>query len=90
MLSRVERFMSLRETLLATLIRFSFRFERFFPYVIRMYINRKLTLYQHDGRISDYFVKAQRRDRYHYTFQIDLLLDQHNLREVIRRYEWKS
>jgi hypothetical protein len=90
MSSRVERFMSLRETLFVTLIRFSFHFERFFPYIIRMYINRKLATYQHDGRLSNYFVKAQRRDRYHYIFQIDLLLDQHNLREVIRRYELAS
>lgn len=82
--------MSLRETLFATLVRFSFQFERFFPYVIRIYINRKLAPYQHDGRLTDYIVKAQRRDRYHYTFQIDLILNQDNLQEVIRQYERKS
>jgi hypothetical protein len=82
--------MSLKEVLFSTLIRVSFRFERFFPYVIRVYINRKLADYQQDGRITDYRVKATRRDRYHYTFQIDLFLDKHNLQEVIAQYERKS
>jgi hypothetical protein len=82
--------MSLREFLLSTLIQFSFRFERFFPYIIRRYITRKLDDYQQDGRITDYTVKAARRDRFHYIFQIDLLLDKDNLTEVIRQFERKS
>jgi hypothetical protein len=82
--------MSLRELLLSCLIRFAFRFERFFPYAVRLLLNRKLGEYQKEGRITDYTVRAGRRARNHYLFQIDLTLDEDNMRGVIARYERKS
>jgi hypothetical protein len=82
--------MSLREALFSSLIRFAFRFERFFPYAIRLMLNRKLGEYQKAGHITDYMVRAGRRARHHYSFQIDLTLDEDDVREVIARYERKS
>ena len=82
--------MNLKEALFSSFIRFSFRFERFFPHFIRLFLNRKLGEYQKEGQITGYKVRSRRRGRYHYTFQIDLLLDENNLKEVIEKYEWKS
>ena len=82
--------MSLKESLFSSLIRFSFRFERFFPHFIRLFLNRKLGEYKKEGQITDYQVKARRRDRYHYSFQIDLILNENNIMEVVEKYERKS
>jgi hypothetical protein len=82
--------MSLKEALFSSLIRFSFRFERFFPYFVSLFLNRKLDEYKKEGQITDYNVKVKRRDRYHYLFQIDLILNENNIMEVVDRYERKS
>ena len=82
--------MTVMETLLSGLVRLAFRFERFFPYAVRLFVNRKLGGYKNAGQITDYQIKAERRGRYHYLFQIDLTLNEDNVREVIARYERKS
>jgi hypothetical protein len=82
--------MSFKESLFSSLVRFSFRFERFFPHVVRLFLNRKLGEYKKRGQITDYKVRARRRDRYHYSFQIDLILDENNIMEVVDTYERKS
>ena len=76
--------MSLKEILYTSLIRFSFRFERFFPYIIRDFLNRTLSTYRDDGKITDYLVRAGRRGRYHYTIPIDLTLDEAIVKEVMK------
>ena len=85
----VTRSMGLKESLFSSLVRFSFRFERFFPHVARLFLNRKLGEYKKRGQITDYTVKAGRRARYHYLFQIDLILNEANVMEVIEKYERK-
>ncbi|UCH02174.1 MAG: hypothetical protein JSV20_10305 [Candidatus Bathyarchaeota archaeon] len=82
--------MSFKESLFSNLIRFSFRFERFFPYAVRLFLNRKLGEYKKEGQITDYTVRAMRRDRYHYSFQVDLIVDENKLMEVVENYERKS
>lgn len=54
------------------IIRLSFRFERLFPQLIKFYLGRKLRQYKKKGVITDYKIKAGRKGRYHYTFEIDL------------------
>ena len=67
--------MGIREYIASLLVKVSFRFERFFPQIIKFFVNRKLEEYKKRGLISDYRVKARRKGRYHYSFIIDLSLD---------------
>jgi hypothetical protein len=78
------------EVLYSGLVRTVFRFERFFPYVVRLFANRKLSEYKAVGRITDYQIRAGRQGKHHYLFQIDLALDEDNIRDVITGYERKS
>lgn len=82
--------MSVKDVLFSALIRFSFRFERFFPYILRAFIIRKLGEYQRNGMLADYTVRAARRGRHHFAVQIDLYLEEKNVWEVIAKYERKS
>ena len=66
--------MTLIERITSHLIKFSFKFERFFPQFIKFFLNRKLKEYKQMGALTDYRVKAKRRGRYHYLFEVDLFL----------------
>ena len=66
--------MTLIERITSDLIKFSFKFERFFPQFIKFFLNRKLKEYKQMGALTDYGVKAKRRGRYHYLFEVDLFL----------------
>ena len=52
----------------------AFRFEFFFPQFIGYFVGQKLKDYKEKGLIEDYKVKAKRRGRYHYLFDVDLFL----------------
>jgi hypothetical protein len=67
--------MGLSEWMTSNLVKFSFKFERFFPQFIRFYLNRKLSEYKQRDILADYDVKARRRGKYHYTFEVDLTLE---------------
>ena len=62
------------QTILSGLINFSFRFERYFPQIIRLFLYRQLVEYREKGFIHHYDVDADWKDKYHYSFQIDLFL----------------
>ncbi|MGA1975548.1 MAG: hypothetical protein ABSG92_07925 [Conexivisphaerales archaeon] len=57
------------------LVRASFRFERFFPRLVKLYMGRQLKKYKERGTISDYRIRAKRVKKYHYVFEVDLFLD---------------
>ena len=52
----------------------AFRFEFFFPQFIGYFVGQKLKDYKEKGLIEDYKVKAKRRGRNHYLFDVDLFL----------------
>ena len=56
-------------------IRLAFRFERFFHLFIGYYLDKKLEEYRRRRLITDYKVRAGRKGRYHYLFEVDLLLN---------------
>jgi len=62
------------ERLAPGLIRLFFRLERFFPRFIRFLLTRRLREYKERGVIVDYKVKAERIDRFHYRFEVELFL----------------
>jgi len=66
--------MGFRVRITSNLVKFSFRLERLFPQFIKFFINRKLKEYKNRGLISAYKVKAKRRGKYRYSFNINLLL----------------
>ena len=70
----VNVMMGLRDWTASNLIKFSFKFERFFPQFIKFYLNRKLNEYKQRDILTDYYVKAKRKGKYHYTFEVDLIL----------------
>jgi hypothetical protein len=49
-------------------------FERFFPQFVRFSLNRRLKEAKKRGVITNYKVKAIRKAKYHYVFEIDLYL----------------
>jgi len=63
------------EQIAAGLIRFSFSLERFFPRFAKFLLVRKLKEYKERGVIADYKVKAERKKKYHYSFEVDLFLE---------------
>ena len=63
------------ESMLPSLIKLSFKFEIFFPRFIKIFINRKLKEYKETGALTDYKVRAKRRGRFHYFFELDLYLN---------------
>jgi hypothetical protein len=74
--------MGMREQLLSGLIRLSFQFERFYPQVIKIYFDRKLEEYKEKGIISDYGVDADYIGSFHYSFTIDLFLDEEEVKNI--------
>jgi hypothetical protein len=62
-------------SLLSSLIKFSFRLEFFFPQFIKFFISRKLKEYQEKGVLADYKVRAKRKGRHHYFFELDLFVN---------------
>ena len=66
--------MGLRERITSGFIKFSFKFERFSPQFIKLFLNRKLKEYKKKGALTDYGVKAKRKGKYHYLFEVDLFL----------------
>jgi hypothetical protein len=66
--------MRVREHVTSGLVRLSFRFERFFPQFIKLFLNRRLKEYKKKGIIAGYRVKAQRKGRNHYRLEVDLTL----------------
>jgi hypothetical protein len=63
------------ESILPRLIKLSFKFEIFFPRLIKLFINQKLKEYKEMGKLTDYKFKAKRKGKYHYFFELDLLLN---------------
>lgn len=61
--------------MLRGLVKLSLKFEILFPRVIKFFINRKLKEYKETGALTDYKVKAKRRGRFHYFFELDLFLN---------------
>jgi len=57
-------------SMLPSLIKLSFKFEMLFPQFIKFFINRKLKEYKETGALTDYKVKAKRRGRFHYFFEL--------------------
>ena len=47
-------------------------FEPLFPQLAAQYLNSKLREYRKRRVLSDYEVKAGRKGRYHYVFEVDL------------------
>jgi len=76
--------MKIGEHIASLLIKSSFRLERFFPQFVRFFLNRKLKEYKKKGVISDYKVKAKRKGKYHYLFEVDLFL---KLEREVRSHE---
>jgi hypothetical protein len=70
-----------KEQAASAFIRLSFRFERFFPQVIKLFLNRKLKEYKERGLISSYRIQAWRRGKYHYSFVIEVELEDYNKQE---------
>lgn len=67
--------MGIDEKFASGLVKFSFKLERFFPKFIKFYLNRKLKEYKKKGLITDYKVKARRKEKHHYFFEISLFLE---------------
>lgn len=67
--------MGIRERIISGLIKVSFRLEGFFPQFIKFYLNRKLREYEKKEVLTDYNIKAKRRGKYHYSFEVDLFLN---------------
>lgn len=65
----------MKENMLRGLIKLSLKFEVLFPRFIKFFINRKLKEYKETGALTDYKVKAKRRGRFHYFFELDLFLN---------------
>lgn len=66
------KYMGLRESLINDLTKLALQFEVLFPRYIKFFIDRSLKKYKKRGLISDYSTKAHRKEKYHYTFEIDL------------------
>ncbi len=81
----VGKSMSLKEAFFSSLIRFSFRFERFFPRFITLFLNRRLKEYKQKGALTDYRVKAKRRGKYHYNFEVDLFLNKSEVNRFLNK-----
>lgn len=67
--------MGLDERIASDLTKVAFRFERFFPQFVKFSLNRRLKEAKKSGIIADYKVKAARKGKYHYVFEIDLNLE---------------
>ena len=66
--------MGISESAVSVFAKIGFRFEFFFPQFIGFFIGRKLKDYKEKGLLDDYRVKAKRRGKYHYLFDLDLFL----------------
>lgn len=67
--------MEIRELIISSFIKVSFRFERFFPQFIKLFLNRRLGEYKDKGVLTEYKVKTKRRGKYHYSFEVDLFVN---------------
>ena len=54
------------------LIKLAFSLERFSPQFVKFFLNRKLKEYKKKDAITSYKVKAGRKGKYHYLFEVDL------------------
>ena len=68
------KLMGIIESSVSVLVKLAFRFEMLFPQFIKFLLNRKLKEYKEKGEITDYKVKAKRKGKYHYSFEVDLFL----------------
>ena len=66
--------MGIIESSVSVFVKLAFRFEIFFPEVLKFFLNRKLKEYKRKGVITDYEVKAKRKGKYHYFLEVDLFL----------------
>jgi hypothetical protein len=57
------------------LVKAAFRFERFFPVLVKLYVGRQLKKYKERGTIYDYKIRSRRVKKHHYVFQVDLSLN---------------
>ncbi len=71
--------------ILSGLIKFSFRFERFFPQFIKIFLSRQLAEYRKNEIIHDYSVDAVWRSKYHYFFTINLLLGEKEVETWLKK-----
>jgi hypothetical protein len=67
--------MKLSNSFVTVFSKIAFRFEFFFPRFIGYFISQKLKEYKQKGWLEDYKVKAIRREKYHYFFDMDLFLN---------------
>jgi len=66
--------LGVKEHVASAFIGISLRFERFFPQIIKFFMNKKLRGYKEKGWISNYKIQARRKGKYHYSFIVDLSL----------------
>jgi len=66
--------MGILDSSVSVFTKIGFRFEFFFPQFIGFFIGRKLKEYKEKGLIEDYTIKAKRRGKYHYLFDLDMFL----------------
>ena len=62
------------DSAISVFTRIAFRFEYFYPQFIGYVIGQKLKEYKEKGLIEEYKVKAKRRGKYHYLFELNLFL----------------
>ena len=67
--------MGIIESSVFVFVKLAFRFEIFFPQVFKLFLNRKLKEYKEKGVIADYKVRTKRKGKYHYRFDVDLLIE---------------
>lgn len=67
--------MGFLDSVITVFSKIAFRFEFFFPQFIGYYVGQKLKEYKEKGWIEDYKVKAKRREKYHYFFDVDLFVN---------------
>jgi hypothetical protein len=70
---------------LSGLIKFSFRFERFFPQFIKIFLSRQLAKYRKDGVIHDFKVDAVWRSKYHYFFTFNLSMGEKEVETWLKK-----
>jgi hypothetical protein len=73
------------KNLLPGLIKFSFRFERYYPQVIKFFLNRKLVEYREKGFIHDHNIEADWKGKHHYSFKIDMFLGEKEVETWLKK-----
>ncbi len=67
--------MEIVDRIVYDLVGLAFKLDWLFPPFIRLFLDRKLKEYKEKGIISDYEVRAGRKEKFHYVIQVDLFLE---------------